>query len=274
MINVKKYFNMLLGRKFDTSEFIKTFLPLLQESGVGEFNLDELSKKLYYYYKTSQFKEIFEELSINDYEEKLNITEVVEQEKNLAQNLWYEDSKPEKIYLNYPSYMPLNVWKSNLSRDGLNKLTKIACDFSTRYKIEITSISPLNIYSLNPNKKFYYLGSGISNRKEIRWDLITDGDIKNIKIQNNNGNFFFENPEEIENKLLLKNNTIKALYLKNAKYAIIQGFINNEIKKIKVYTELLDKYTLEQIKNLGNTIYKTDENLIDEGKPYVRKIKI
>ena len=273
MINVKKYFNMLLGRKFDISEFIKTFLPLLQESGVGEFNLDELSKKLYYYYKTSQFKEIFEELSINDYEEKLNITEVVEQEKNLAQNLWYEDSKPEKIYLNYPSYMPLNVWKSNLSRDGLNKLTKIACDFSTRYKIEITSICPLNIYSLNPNKKFYYLGSGIYNNQKIRWDLITDGDVKNIQMQKNKGNFFFENPEKNATKILLKNNTIKALYLKNAKYALLQGIINDEIKKVKVYTEILDKYTLEQIKNIGNTVYDED-NLIDEDKPYIRKIKI
>ena len=49
--------------------------------------------------------------------------------------------------------------------------------------------------------------------------------------------------------------------------------INNEIKAIKIYTELLDKYTLEQIKNIGNTMYN-DDSLINEDKPYIRKIKI
>ena len=270
-INVKKYFNKLLGRKFDTLQFVRTFLPLLQASGVSDFTLDELTKKLYC---SNKFNEIFEDISINEYEEKINLIGAIEQEKNTTQNLWYDDEEPEKIYLNYPSYLPLTVWKSNLSRDGLNKLTKIACDFATQYKIEITSINPLSIYSLNPNTKFYYLGSGTFDRKEIRWDLITDGDIKTIQKQNNNGNFYFEKPDDTNMKCLLKNNNIKVIHLKNAQYAIMQGIINDEIKNIKVYTELLDKNKLDKIKTIANTKNILIGDTIDEDKPYIKKIKI
>ena len=191
-----------------------------------------------------------------------------------TENLFTDVKEPSKIYLNYPSGMKLHRFRRDLSKDGLNKIQQMALDFAIRYRYEITSPNQMDIYGGNPENEYYYLGAGKNGNDQVRWDLITDGEIKNIQKQINQGNFFFENPNDSESKLLLSNNTIKALYLKNAKYAILQGYMNDKIKRIKVYTELLDKYSLKQIQTIANTEYNGLEKTIDEGKPYIRKIKI
>ena len=273
-IDMKKIFNVIIGRKFTAYDFISVFLPLLQESGVSEFTLDELSKKLFCYYKEKNFREIFSEINQFGYEAKVNVEKAINQEKMESEYLWTDVKEPSKIYLNYPSNMKLHRFRRDLSKDGLNKIRQMALDFSIRYQYEITSSIQMDIYGGNPEYEYYYLGAGQNGNNYIRWDLITDGEIKNIQKQMNQGNFFFENPKDSENKLLLNNNTIKALYLKNAKYAILQGYMNDKIKRIKVYTELLDKYSLKQIQTIANTEYNGLEKTIDEGKPYIRKIKI
>ena len=92
--------------------------------------------------------------------------------------------------------------------------------------------------------------------------------IKKIEIeQYPQGHFYYENPNSPNSEIQLKNATSTSVEIENANYVLMQGSENEQIRRLKAYTNLIALDSLEQIASVDTDKCST---MIDE-KPYVKK---
>lgn len=258
-------------RIFTENDFVSMLIPLLRENGIVKLNETELKKKLYYYYLKEEYKELFQD--IVPFQEKgasdrmLNIENGLCHYKTFGGSVIWDSMHSENLILTKKEDLDLSFYRQYLTEDAIKKIYQMAKEFGIRYKAEYYSKKPLNIYGDNPNH-FYHLCTGKYHNNEYSWQLITDGDIKKIEIeQYPQGHFYYENPNSPNSEIQLKNATSTSVEIENANYVLMQGSENEQIRRLKAYTNLIALDLLEQIASIDLNKCST---MIGE-KPYVKK---
>ncbi len=172
------------------------------------------------------------------------------------------------LHLNYAIDKDISDHEQKLSEDGKKRIREIAEELSTQSIIEQQSNCPLYIYGFNPNKA-YTLIHGKRSADLLSFELITDGDISSISYKKDDKNYY-EDTNYPNRYVVLKDNDVANLKLKNASYSIKQGLCNDKICYSIVNTKITNLETLEQIMNIANNRYE-DYNLTNKA-PYVKKI--
>lgn len=258
-------------RIFTENDFVSMLIPLLRENGITRLNETELKKKLYYYYLKEEYKELFQD--IVPFQEKgasdrmLNIENGLYHYKTFGGSVIWDSMRPENLILTKEGDLNLSFYRQYLTEDGIKRIYQMAQEFGIRYKAEYYSKKPFNIYADDPNH-FYYLCTGKYHNNEYSWQLITDGDIKKIEVeQYPQGHFYYEDPTRPNSEIQLKEATSACVEIENANYVLMQGSENENVRRLKAYTNLIALDPLEQIASID-----TDEcSTIIGGKPYVKQ---
>ncbi len=273
--DTEKYLEMFHDSIFTEHDFVAVLLPLLVKNGIYLISEEQLAKKLYYYYKNNDYKELFQDIALSKcvFDNKVDIHDGLYREKFFSGNIFWDSMGCESLHLNYDSFIDVSHYEQNLSEDGKIKIRKMAEELSIRKKIEQQSKYPLCIYGVNPNQT-YTLVHGKSLTDLLSFELITDGDISFIEHSETkgDGNCLYEDPMYLNSYRILKDNKVANVNLKNASFAIKQGLCNDEIRYSIVNTEIIDSEVLKEIMNTANQKYNNDDFALTEQKPYVRKL--
>lgn len=256
--------------EFTSNDFIGLLLPMLYKNGIEKINEEELSRKLYYYYQNPAFKELFQGFDKNQANDKLDIQEEMYYAKYFNGDILWSPTNAEKLRLDYDYNVDISSYTKKISRNGFLLMQNMINEFAIRYNIESNSKCNMNIYGANPNKD-YTLVRGVSYTDELGWELVTDGDVKNYEECSDIRSYYFEDPVSSHLLTSFEKGRVVDLEILNANYVILQGLKNEKIKKIKVYTNLIDEETLCKISKIANDKY-SEGNIIMNKKPYVRKI--
>ena len=62
--DTQRYLEMFHDPIFTEYEFVAILLPLLCKNGIYQISEEQLAKKLYYYYKNDNYKELFQEIGL------------------------------------------------------------------------------------------------------------------------------------------------------------------------------------------------------------------
>ena len=256
---------------FTENDFVSMLIPLLRENGIVRLNETELKKKLYYYYLKEEYKELFQD--IVPFQERgasdrmLNIENGLDHYKTFGGSVTWGSLNPENLILTKNGNLDLSFYRQYLTEDGIKQIYQMAQEFGIRYKAEYYSKKPFNIYGANPNQ-FYHLCTGKYYANEYSWQLITDGDVKKIEVeQSPQGHFYYEDPTRPNSEIQLKEAISTSVEIENANYVLMQGSENKNIKRLKAYTNLIDLDSLEQIASIDTGSCST---IVGE-KPYIKK---
>lgn len=253
-------------------KFVKLFLTLLCKNGVFKINEDELSKKLYYYLKKKEYKELFQDITSSI--DSVNIKDGINHEKYFAQNICFSEQQPEKLFLLYDAGVETESLKEEfeISDRTLSLMHQIASEIAMMKKIEIRSKTVMNILNKKPNQD-YTLTSGKYHSKVLTWDLITDGVVKEIKPLNPKlyENCFFKEPGS-KTKTLVKLNKFqgKCVTVEGASYAVLQGKVDEKLKELEIYTEQMDMNYLKRVSEIADQVYHEENNPSE--KPTVKRM--
>lgn len=258
-------------RIFTENDFVSMLIPLLRENGITRLNETELKKKLYYYYLKEEYKELFQD--IVPFQEKgasdrmLNIENGLYYYKTLGGGVIWDSMHPENLILIKEGILNLSFYRQYLTEDGIKRIYQMAQEFGIRYKAEYYSKKPFNIYGDNPNHS-YHLCTGKYHNNEYSWNLITDGDIKKIEVEQfPQGHFYYEDPTRPNSEIQLNEAISACVEIEKANYVLMQGSENENVRRLKAYTNLMDLDPLEQIASID-----TDScSIMIGGKPYVKK---
>ena len=272
--NTKNYLRMFSEPEFTEDRFVRLFLRLLYKNRVYCLDEVELSRKLYYYYKNPEFKELFRDIAKDRYRDAVDIHHGMASEKYFAGNVIPVHNSCTKICLFYGENSDLPIYTKGLSEAEISLMEKIAQDFGIRSRIELTNKYRMNIYGTDPNQ-CYYLVNGEYWINNLNSELLTDGNIKTITRDDTKGkeHLIYPNPIYPYNSVQLKNAQSICVELENASYAVQQGLEDGLIQNLEIYTTCLEPLKLEQIREIANKKQEEDNFLISE-KPYVRKIDL
>lgn len=262
-------------RIFTENDFVSMFIPLLRENGITRLNETELKKKLYYYYLKEEYKELFQDIvpfqKRGASDRMLNIENGLCHYKTFGGSIIWDSMHPENLILIKEKVLDLSFdesyYESRLTQEGIQKIYQMAQEFGIRYNVELYSKKPFNIYADNPNH-FYHICTGKYYNNEYSWQLITDGDIKEIEIKKfPQGHLYYEDPTSPNYEIQLKDATSASVEIENANYVLMQGSENENVRRLKAYTNLIDLDSLKQIANIDNDECST----MISGKIYVKK---
>lgn len=259
---------------FTEHDFIAILLPLLYKNGIYQISEEQLAKKLYYYYKNKEYKELFQEICLvrGGLDNQVDIHDGLYREKFFSGNIFWDSMRGKTLNLSYNPNIDLSHYEQNLSEDGKIKIRKMAKELSIRKKIEQQSKHPLYIYGVNPNKT-YTLVHGKSLTDLLSFELFTDGDISFIQYkETKEDDYYYESPIFPNEYRTLKDNKVANVNLKDASFAIKQGLCNDEIRYSIVNTEIIDPEVLKEIMNMANKKYDSYDFALTQQKPYVRKL--
>ena len=260
---------------FKERDFVGLFLALLVKNGIYKINELELQKKLYGYYQNPEYRELFQDIcksrSFMD-EEAIDLHEGLSFEINFGGRLIRTDTT--KLFIRRCLEEELVYYEEKLSKEGKEKIYQMASDFGVRHKIETSSRYPMNIYNICPNKR-YSLVHGKYHSHIYSWELLTDGILQSTDYYNPQEveHLFWDDPSTQNCMVSLKDSSHVIAEIQNASYVIMQGQSNDSIRKIKIYTNIVNSEQLEKIRNIANIKHEEDNFLISE-KPYVRRIEL
>lgn len=273
--DTKKYLENFSDKRFKEYHFVALLLPLLFQNGVYKIDERELERKLFYYYKNPNFRELFQDIVIEDLPSYKSVClyDGFYQEKYFENGIWFDQMNSDILNLAYNKDIDLSLYEQYLSEDGRLKIRQIAQELSKRYKAEQRSTIKLSIYGINPNCH-YQLVHGVHHNSLLSFELITDGDIQTINYQDNKGfeHCFYDSPFDPDEAVQLEDNKVVYIGLQNATYAIKQGLCDGKIRYCNVNTQLLDKTQLERVVDIANQKYNEAEYVLTEKAPYVRKL--
>lgn len=273
--DTKKYLELFQDPTFTEHEFVAILLPLLCKNGIFQISEQQLAKKLYYYYKNNDYKELFSDITLTRgaLDNQVDIHEGLYREKFFSGSIFWDSMCGEPLNLRYDSNIDLSIYEKNLSDDGKLKIRKMAEELSIRKKVEQKSKHPLYIYGVNPNQT-YTLVHGKSLTNLLSFELITDGEISAIEYSETKGDgrYYYESPMYPNEYRTLKDNKVAYVNLKNASFAIRQGLCNDEIRYCIANTEILDPKVLERIMDIANQKYDSNDFSLTEQAPYVKKL--
>lgn len=275
--DTKKYLELFHDPTFTEHEFVAVLLPLLCKNGIRQISEKQLVKKLYYYYKNNEYKELFQDIALarGALDNQVDIYDGLYREKFFSGCIFWDSMRGETLNLRYDPNTDLSIYEKSLNEDGKLKIRKMAEELSIRKKIEQRSKHPLYIYGVNPNQT-YTLVHGRSLTDLLSFELITDGEISAIQCNETKGDgrIHYESPMYPNEYRTLKDNKVVSVNLRNASFAIKQGLCNDEIRYCIANTEIIDPKVLEMIMNIGNQKYDNDDFSLTEQAPYVRKLVI
>lgn len=275
--DTQKYLEMFYNPGFTEHDFVAVLLSLLCKNGIYQISEQQLTQKLYYYYKNQNYKELFQDICLtrDGIDRQVDIHNGLYQEKFFSGNIFWDSMRCELLNLSYDPNMDLSYYEQNLSEDGKIKIRKMAEELSIRKKIEQQSKYPIYIYGANPNQT-YTLVYGKSLTDLLSFELLTDGDISFMQHSETQGDgrYYYENPMYFNEYRTLKDNKVSNVKLENASFAIQQGLCNDKIRYSKIYTEIIDSEILKKIMNMANIRYENEDSVLTELKPYVRKLSL
>lgn len=271
----KKFLESFTEPSFTEHDFIAYLFSLLYKNGVYQISEEQLAKKLYFYYKNRNYSELFQDIALTNssIENGIDIHDAVYQEKFFSGNVFWSSVNPEILNLRYPQDIDLSYFEKKLSIDGINKIKKIAEELSIQKKVEQQSKNPIYIYGKNPNTE-YTLVYGKKYNDLLGFELLTDGEISSVQYfeEKDEDKLFRESPSSPKEYIILNDNITASVSLKNANFAIKRGLYNGQIRYSILNTEILDSGLLEEIMNAANKEYEHDEFVVNDRKPYVRKL--
>lgn len=256
-------------RIFTENDFVSMLLPLLKENGVVRVNEFELERKLYYYYLKEEYRELFQDIVPSRVatasDKLLNINNGLLNYKTFGGVVW-TDFHPENLIL--CGNIDSSIYSKYLTADGVSKMKQMARELGIRNRIEEGSMKPLNIYGTDPNR-LYHLCTGNYYTSLYGWDLITDGAVKSLQVDRNpNSHLQYESPRKGNFEVCLKNAVSTTVEIENASYVVMQGFENDTVRRLKVYTNILD---LDKLKQFRDIDVGDDKVVSGKEKPYVKK---
>ncbi len=206
-------------------DFTKAIIQELAFHNILKFNIHDLEYYLYNYDLTNHhFDPLFK--NINCTCEHLDLSDAI----------WYLTNFGI-INFDYPEVeIKEAITKINIAPSYLALIHELIEEYLKRKNIEESSSMEINIIKTSPNKNEYPILEGEYDGKEIRWNLITNGDI------------FYEN---IPKCLNIREITDSYITVKNASYVIQNCYVNGQLTHIDIYTELKKAQELEDIKNIA-----------------------
>lgn len=262
---------------FTEIDFVCLFLSLLAKNGIYRIDEMELRRKLWGYYKNPKYEELFQDICkcrnpICD--EEVEIQEGLKFAKNYLGMCFNPNLSSNLLIIRCFDDKAISNCEKQLSKDGVEKIHQMASEFGIRYKIEKNSKYPINIYNISPNQ-YYTLVYGKYHTHTYGWELLTDANELSTKYygSKNVEHLFWEDPTQSNSSVQLKDSSHVVVGLTGADYAIMQGFSDGNIQRLKVYTAIVDPIQLQKISEIANKKYEEDNFLISE-KPYVRKIEL
>lgn len=264
---IKQNFN----NEFTDYDFIRNFFILLHKYGVHKISVEELRKKLFYYYENFIYKDIFQDIARVQCAEEVDLSSALESVKFWSDGVCYNSNFPNKIFLAYDD--TVEVRDSIKCTKIYELLDKMAKEFALRYKIEQASKNDMNIYATSPNRD-YVLLSGNRYDSEVKWEMITDGNINKIYENYDKRIYQCDNPYYPSQKILLMNQNNLFVNICDASYAVMQGKIDNCLVTSRVYTESTDFDRLQKISEVASTNYDFNKNIPFVDRPYVKQLII
>lgn len=256
------------------NDFVGLLLPMLYQNGVYEINETELSKKLFYYYNDPMLNELFLDMQPVRGEKILDIHEAMYNEKFFSGKIWWTSNNPKHLHLNYED-ADTTYHERRLTKYGIQAIQTIAKELANVQEIESKSKHRIHIYKNDPNQN-YILVHGSCYHTILHNKLITDGNIKKINYfdKSKYENVYWQNPTDPEGLIVLRNNNARQVYLENANYTVIQGLKNEVLTDIQIYTNLMDKKTLQKISDIANSQCIIEDATPIEDEIYIKKLSL
>lgn len=271
----EKYFEMFYEKKFTEYDFLGTLLRLLSQEGVMKINEFELERKLFPYYRSQEYRELFQDVSCSreDFGEKLDLNNAFYREKYFGSSVWYTTCNSVELYLIVDAIEDLPYFEKSLSDDGKRKIRKLAYELGVQYAAEKSATMPLYIYKSNPNRN-YFLPSGEYGRSHYSFEMLTDGEILGLEQidTRNMEHIFYPSSYSINERVQLTNLKEICFEIKNASFALKKGLCNHKLCYSVLNTQMMDKNTLLKLVLLANDVGYESNNIPEES--FVRKVTL
>ena len=269
-----KILDLLYEEKISETSFVVLLLGYLSRRGIKSINKEELSKKLFSYYNDEKYKILFQNISKDRYENKVNISEGLGIIQYFCGLVYSKLSQSNILYLNYgEDYNISQDEKWILDKNIIVLLNELADELSIQMSIENQIFSTkkpvLIIYKFNPNTNYSILYGKKSAIYES--ELITDGNLSNINTSNLQKHIAYKDPTGEFLGQSYNSGIISNVLIKDASYTIIKGKENDIIKRIEVFTKILELEKLKIIREIANKEHLDEQSLLNNNKPYVRK---
>ena len=248
---------------FKEIEFTSLFFALLYKEGITKVEEKEILKKLYYYYRLPDFKCLFYDIGLLFGFDKVDLNKSLAIEKEIK-NIAYDGNYLNLDYRNYD-------YKNFLTRKNvecLTEMSRLVKQFALRLKIEQENKYPINIYYKDANGH-YNIFQGKKQKQNVYWQLITNGTThfdKKIKFLMN----YAENPLNDNDKIILSDIFGYTVNVCDANYTILKGMNDDEIGRIKVFTQINNEEQLKKICEYAND----EEILLHRDKEAVRRLHL
>lgn len=235
-------------------DFMTLLLQEMKRNKENSFNKIVLEGDFFYYKTNKKYSSLFREIP-NKTNNMLDLSKSIEYLNTL--NCVIRNKYIPYEFKISPNINNLCLPIDTKSNDLMKKLVE---EYLAKEKISKKSPIKLKIYSINPNN-YYSIVRGTSKYEtEVEWRLITDskanieiGSLTTSGVLN-----FCRDSVNFYNLLRLRDSTSLELQVKQADFAIMQGFDNKKLKSAIIYTETLDNNYLEQ---LVDTATSTDREI-------------
>jgi hypothetical protein len=263
--NIEKFYRSTLTE----NEFIRLLLPYMCKKGINKITEEELSKKLFPYYLDERYKALFVDIAKVRYGNQVDIANGMYSEKFFSGNIMWISNNPDLLHLIYEHDYDTSECEKDINPEIIKLLTSVADELAIRDKVET---SKLNIYGYDPNTNYTILEAKYYGVYGL--ELITDGNIQTIFDYTFEPHIFYPDPSGNSEARIYKEGIFKDITIENASYAIMQGTYDRQIKKIEIFTKLLELEKLKKISEIANEIHTDEESLLVSGRPYVRKLTL
>ena len=161
------------------------------------------------------------------------------------------------MHLLYSDPVDFSCYLDKLSEKEFALFQKMVLEIVRAMRIEKMFHHQVEIYAFNPNKK-YFLYRGKYQEHPVAFSLLSDGKVVD-KSYGNHSNMFVDSPYSSDEKVLLEDETMLHVQLKNARYAIMQGSSDETLTRMVVYTRNMEEPTLENLCLKAQEEYRSDE---------------
>ncbi len=244
---------------FTQQDFLEVLIPLLMEKNIRKIEEENLEKKLYDYRLNPRIRTLFENFRFED--KKVILTEGIEQEV-CDQRLKREN---DLLVFQYPSEVDYKKIKKYYGEFGVRSIHELSEDLSKCINLEI-NYPYLRIHRNKPDGQFVIV-DGMSEKLHQGWNILTDGKIGIVKdVSLAYRSVAYDNPQK-ENDWIRLYEAKAILYsVKEASFVTRQGYVNDETKRVEIYTNVENKDALQEIVQESFQIHAKE-------KPYIKKIE-
>ncbi len=248
------------------NEFVSLLLSYLRQKGIRTITEEELSKKLFPYYLNEKYRILFTDIAKARDGDKVDIGDGMYSEKYFSDNIMWTIDNPTTLYLLYRSDYNILEYEKIFRPEIVRLLDEVADEFGVRNKVES---SRFNIYGYDPNKNYSIFEA--KNSVIYGLELITDGDIQTMSDSKIEPHILYADPSGFSEYRTYKEGILRDVTIENASYAITQGTHKGEIKKVEVFTKIVELEKLKKIREIASVIHNDEDSLLINDRPYVRK---